>query len=90
MNLESRDAIKHAKQWLADMYADEKISDIGLEEVRWNNGNWEITLGFSRAWADNYEKFIAAAGLERPREYKVIVVSDADKSVVEMRNREAA
>jgi hypothetical protein len=23
MNLESRDAIKHAKQWLAEMYADE-------------------------------------------------------------------
>jgi hypothetical protein len=31
-------------------YSDEHIENIGVEEVRWKDGNWEITLGFNQAW----------------------------------------
>ena len=41
-------AVRAAKQWLAQVYADEPIERIGLEEVRFHDGQWEITLGFNR------------------------------------------
>ena len=88
--LEPNEAVRHAKRWLASIYSDEKIENVGLEEVRWRGGNWEITLGFDRySQEDNRASSIIAA-LSRPRrDYKVIVVSGEDNSVIEMRNREA-
>jgi hypothetical protein len=41
-------AVRAAKQWLAQVYADEPIERIGLGEVRFHDGRWEITLGFNR------------------------------------------
>ena len=41
-------AVRAAKAWLARVYADEAIARIALEEVRFRDGNWEITLGFNR------------------------------------------
>ncbi|MGC2784089.1 MAG: hypothetical protein WA397_09710 [Roseiarcus sp.] len=90
--LEPSEAVRHAKHWLASIYADEGIENVGLEEVRWKAGNWEITLGFDRFTDDPVFGRMPAA-LRGPskgrREYKVIVLSGKDNSVIEMRNREA-
>ena len=93
--LEPGEAIRHAKQWLKSVYSDEKIGSIGLEEVRWKDRNWEITLGFDRyphVDVNDLSKAAAAlAALSKPRrEYKVIVVSGGENAVLEMRNREPA
>jgi hypothetical protein len=91
-DLEPTEAIRAAKKWLAETYSDEKIGYIGLEEVRWKGGKWEITLGFNRSWdiGSQFTTVLGAGYLKERREYKVIVVSGKDNSIVEMRNREAA
>jgi hypothetical protein len=91
-DLEPTNAIRAAKKWLAETYSDEKIGHIGLEEVRWKGGKWEITLGFNRLWDFDSEisSMLGRAYSKEGREYKVLVVSGKDNSVVEMRNREAA
>jgi hypothetical protein len=90
MNLDSKEAVKLAKDWLAGQMSEEGIADIGLEEVRWNNGEWEITLGFSRKWDQTFAALAGIGGASRPRTYRVITVSDAEKRVSAMRIREAA
>ena len=76
--------IRHAKSWLTQVYADEKIENLGLEEVRFQDGTWEITLGF-----DRFKKTGSVLdGIVPRREYKVIVLSGDDSAVIEMRNRE--
>jgi len=87
--LEPSEAVRHAKRWLASIYADEAIQKVGLEEVRWKEGNWEITLGFDR-FSDDLSAAIASAGgpSKGRRDYKVIVLSGKDNGVIEMRNRE--
>ncbi len=91
-DLEPAQAIRAAKKWLAETYSDEKIGHIGLEEVRWKGGKWEITLGFNRLWDINAQlsSLMGAGFSKESREYKVVVVSGKDNSVVEMRNREVA
>jgi hypothetical protein len=87
-NLDTKEAVKRAKEWAVNQFSDEGIEDIGLEEVKWINRYWEITLGFSRRW----DKVLLSgmAGYPRPRTYKVVTVSDADGSIASLRNREAA
>jgi hypothetical protein len=90
-DIEPSEAIRKAKQWLASAYSDEHVENIGLEEVRWKDGNWEITLGFNRAWeqpSSLSQVLVSAIGQRNKRDYKLLVVHGADNSVVEMRNRE--
>ena len=90
--LEPSEAVRHAKRWFASVYSDEKIANIGLEEVRWEDGKWEITIGFDRLWdpAPAPPSPLSAAFWKPRREYKVVVLSGNDNAVIEMRNREAA
>ncbi len=95
MFLKPKAAVKIARDWLAEMYADEGIADIGLEEIKWNNGEWDITLGFTRQGhapeQDDGNTLLGALAVlqRRPRVYKVITVSDLNQSVLSMRNRES-
>ena len=50
--MDSRDAIAAAKQYLTEIYADEQIGYITLEEIehRAQDGVWVVALQFSRPW----------------------------------------
>ena len=90
MNLEIKHAVRIAKDWLADLYSEEGIAEIGLEEVRIEDRNWEITLGFVRPVANKLLSALQGGSNPAGRLYKVLRVSDTEKKVIEMRNREAA
>jgi len=46
------EAIATAKQYVAEIYAEEAVTNLGLEEVEHSvqAGQWIVTLGFSRPW----------------------------------------
>jgi hypothetical protein len=84
-------AVRAAEAWLAQIYADVAIARISLEEVRFRDGKWEITLGFNRVNPDASEsQFKARDALQarRSRIYKILVVAGNDNHVMEMRDRE--
>ena len=89
MTMQTKEAVGIAKKWVADQLSGEGVQDIGLEEVRFSDGSWQITVGFSRPW-DQTALSILSAGRPASRTYKVVVISDETKEVTEMRNREAA
>ena len=45
-------AVRTAKEYVADLLADEGIINLGLEEVVFDEGDgtWNVTVGFSRPW----------------------------------------
>jgi hypothetical protein len=89
MNLDTKEATAIAKSRVLDQLSGEGVQDVGLEEVKFESGYWNITIGFSRAWDRNSFADLASwRGIKRI--YKVIVISDDSEKVVEMRNREAA
>jgi len=85
-------AVRAAKVWLAQVYAEESIARVSLEEVRFRDGNWEITLGFIRPDLDDPDRSALEAGFyeRRHRIYKVLVVAGNDNHIIEMRDREVA
>ncbi len=50
--MDTKEAIAAAKKYVNEVYADEQVTNLGLEEIEHilAAGNWRITLAFSRPW----------------------------------------
>lgn len=89
--MDVKEAVRKAKAWVADTYADEQISHIGLEEVTFDEARaeWRVTIGFSRSW--NPIPLRNPLALSRDpsgqRNYKVVEIRDKDGEVVGMKDR---
>jgi hypothetical protein len=93
IGMDVKTAVGNAKQWLADVLVDEGISNVGLEEVEFDeqHGVWLITLGFSRPWNTVKNAFTAISGeTASGRAYRTIAVKEPSGEVVSMKRREEA
>jgi hypothetical protein len=86
--MEVREAVATAKHYLAEFFADEKIENLGLEEIELEEttNTWRITLGFSRPW----EATISPLSPFQPRQraYKVVQISADTGKFISVKNRE--
>ena len=84
--MDVKEAVRTAKDYLVDLFDGENITDIGLEEVVFNDDsdNWNITIGFSRPW-DTRNNVVAALRLRRS--YKVISIDDNTGRVESLTDR---
>ncbi len=91
--MDVKQAIAKAREYILDVYSDEPISNIGLEETEFDSARdvWQITFAFSRLW--NTPKSRAQEVLESlggsaqlKRSYKVIGVA-ADGAILFMKDR---
>lgn len=96
----AKEAIVAAKGFLLDIFQDEKLSGVGLEEVQFDDESkmWKITLGFFRNWRpeDDVPHTNASAAMieiirvqrARDRFYKVVSIDDRSGRMVSLVNRE--
>ena len=90
--MDVKEAVAAAKSYIVDLFAEENISDLGLEEVSLDEqaGQWLVTVGFARPWDKAASGFAAVlqAGVNPRRSYKVVRISDNTGTVVSVNNRE--
>lgn len=88
--MEVKEAVDIAKQYVRDLFGDEKIINLGLEEVVSEDAGkfWLITIGFSRPWdaPTNLGGLLQQFDSTR-RSYKVVRISDADGRVLSVQER---
>lgn len=91
--MDVKQAVEAAKKYVEVLFADEKVTNLGLEETEYDSAEkqWRITLAFSRPWntprtraQEVLENLGASPGLRRS--YKVLTVSE-DGRVLSMKNR---
>ena len=94
--MDVKEAIGAAKSYLREIYDDEQVTNLGLEEVEHDlpAGQWVVTLAFSRPW--NTARTRAQEVLENlggmsslKRSYKVFRIAE-DGAVLSMRNKARA
>jgi hypothetical protein len=92
-----KEAVTEAKSWIADVFAAENISDIRLEEIRFDDAkqHWLITIGFARPAPDTELSPIdrhSLSKLSRPprlrTSYKVVRIDNLTGEVRAVENRE--
>jgi len=89
--MDVKEAVRTAKEYIADLFANEGVSNLGLEEVEFDDGKrtWQVTIGFSRPWDRPSAAFTAIMqGSSLPRSYKVVRIDDASGHVLSVKARE--
>lgn len=94
--MDVREAVQTAKAHIADLYADENIQHIGLEEVIFDDAldAWKVTVGFFRAWDKRNTplgEFAALSGGKNPdwrrRAFKVVKIDNETGEISAMTHR---
>ena len=92
MEMDVKDAVRAAKDYISTIYADEGISRVGLEEVKFEAalpGTWDVTIGFFRSFRPEPMGQLAAALQTDPRRrvYKIVRINDNDGQVISVTHR---
>ncbi len=84
--MELKEAVARAKACVADIFSDEHISAVGLEEVELEHakGQWRITIGFQREAAPGPLENLRGYH----RIYKTVTLSDKDGAMIAVKNRD--
>ena len=79
-----KQAVAIAKEHIAELFGEEDIVNLGLEEVELDDeGFWRITIGFSRPW--NWNAGSALSG-ENSRSYKIVILRDRDGEILSVKD----
>jgi len=88
-----KDAVKKAIGYFTDIFESENATNVGLEEVIFDEQKsiWEVTVGFSRPW--DYEVsgplLVFQQKQQIPkRQYKIIKIDDKSDKIIEIKIRE--
>jgi hypothetical protein len=91
--MDVKEAVELAKRHVFELFANEAIINLGLEEVEFDDtdGVWIVTIGFSRPW-DRVSGGVGLTALVQAqtvnRSYKVIRIQDLSRRVLSVKNRE--
>ena len=89
--MDAKEAVGLAKAHIRELYAEEEIADLGLEEIQFDDrqGVWSVTLGFSRPW-DRPRNPIQtlAPDFHVKRTYKTLRIANDTKLVLAVMSRE--
>jgi hypothetical protein len=91
--MDVKQAVAIAKKHIGELFADEQVSNLGLEEVEFDEAEncWNVTVGFSRPWDEPRNKLaeLVQANVYSRRNFKVVRVADDTSEVVSVKNRES-
>lgn len=88
--MEVHAATQKAKEHVAEMYQEEPILQVGLEEVAFEQAKnvWMITIGFVRDWRPQENRSLE---LNTPkRTYNIVRIRDQDGGLESLKTREVA
>ena len=89
--MDVKQAVQTAKSHVAEIFADESIANVGLEEVEFDESNqvWAITVGFSRVWGRQGD-IVRALGGDMARTFKIVRIEDESGRVRSVKHRDVA
>jgi hypothetical protein len=84
--MEMKEAVARAKAHVADLFADENITEVGLEEVEYDHekAQWNITIGFYRGIVGGSNEVYRAIR----RTYKTVVLADPSGDLIAVKHRD--
>ena len=84
-----KDAAAYAKRYVAELFGDETIGELGLEEIDFDYevNEWKITVGFSRPWPTPRDPKGIGFQLPANRSYKMVRISEDGERIISVKDR---
>ena len=81
--MDVKQAAKLAKDYVADLFAEEGIGNLGLEEIELvaDGHYWVVTVGFSRPWDQGGLATITLGQRGLRRSFKVLRIDNQSRTV---------
>lgn len=88
--MDVKQAAATAKQYVADLLADEGLTNLGLEEIEFDDSaeSWNVILGFSRPWNSVHNALTDLTGGQPRRSYQAVRIRDSDGRVLSVTRRD--
>lgn len=78
--MDVQDAVLTAKDYIKTLFADERVSNIGLEEVKFDDttDRWDVTIGFFRSLDQPATPLAAVLQMNHANQrcYKIVRIDD--------------
>lgn len=83
--MDVKEAARTARDYITDLFEEENVSNVGLEEVVFDDtaNEWRITIGFARPW--NLQHALRRIG--EARSYKMVCINDGNGHVTSVKDR---
>ena len=87
--MDVREAVRTAKDYVNELFEEEGIRNIGLEEVTFEQTSnaWKVTIGFSRPWDLKGPLATALVDGQHARSYKLLSLNDTSGRVESLVDR---
>ncbi len=86
--MDVKEAAKLAKEYVADLFAEEGIGNVGLEEIELRADQyWYVTVGFSRPWDQGGLATITLGQKGLRRSFKVLRIDNDSGNVESVKDR---
>ncbi len=87
--MDVKEAAKLAKEYVAELFKEEGISNVGLEEIELGADCrfWVVTVGFSRPWDHGGLATITLGNRGLRRSYKVLRIDNQNGNVESVKDR---
>lgn len=88
----AREAVQTAKEYILEVFNDEGIDRLGLEELefRVEDATWEVTIGFRRHWnSAPPPRFALPSSPREDRIYKTVRINE-DGTVIAVKHRDVS
>lgn len=86
--MDVKEAARLAKEYVTDLFADEGISNVGLEEIELKSDQvWEVTVGFSRPWDHGGLATISLGQKSLRRSFKVLHIDSQNGNIASVKDR---
>ncbi len=87
--MDVKQAATVAKEYVVDLFAEEGIGNVGLEEIelRADGQFWLVTVGFSRPWDHTGLAAITLGRKGLRRSYKVLRIDNQNGNVESVKDR---
>jgi len=87
--VDAKEAVSHAKRYVSELFSEENIAEVALEEVDYDydEAEWRITIGFTRPWASPRTRGHIGFELPSNRAYKQVRMNDDGTRVLSVKDR---
>lgn len=87
--MDVQEASTRAKELVREVFNEESITNLGLEEVWRDKDAWRVTIGFSRPWNSVRDAVSIVSGQPLvKRSYKIVAIANDTGELISITDRE--